>query len=56
MAVGSNENDVILDCYRLARFYHVDPRIFLDMTFSEVRTHMERTFELQRQQAAANED
>ena len=36
----------IIDCYRLARFYHVSPLIFLDMGLSEVRIHLERTITL----------
>ena len=36
----------VIDCYRLARFYHVSPLIFLEMGLSEVRVHLERTVEL----------
>lgn len=36
----------VVDCYRLAHFYHVTPTTFLDMPMSEVRTHMERTIDL----------
>ena len=36
----------VIDCYRLARYYHVSPLIFLEMGLSEVRTHLERTIEL----------
>jgi hypothetical protein len=36
----------ILDCYRLARFYHVSPTVFLEMGLSEVRIHLERTIDL----------
>jgi hypothetical protein len=36
----------VIDCYRLARFYHVSPLIFLEMGLSEVRIHLERTVEL----------
>jgi hypothetical protein len=36
----------VLDCYRLARFYHVSPTIFLEMGLSEVRIHLERTIDL----------
>jgi hypothetical protein len=43
--VGS-ENDLILDCYRLARWYHVSPDIFLSMPFSEVQMHLRRTSEI----------
>jgi hypothetical protein len=40
------ESVPVLDCYRLARFYHVSPTTFLDMGISEVRVHMERTIDL----------
>lgn len=36
----------VIDCYRLARFYHVSPLIFLEMGMSEVRIHLERTIDL----------
>lgn len=38
--------DLVIDCYRLARFYHVSPTVFLDMPASEVRVHLERTIDL----------
>ena len=41
--------DTVLDCYRLADFYHISPTTFLDMPASEVRTHLERTIELAQQ-------
>jgi hypothetical protein len=37
---------VILDCYRLARWYHQNPEVFLSMTEGEVRLHMRRTLQL----------
>jgi hypothetical protein len=40
------EDDIILDCYRLARFYHVSPEVFLSMTSSEVLLHMQRTAQI----------
>jgi hypothetical protein len=36
----------VLDCYRLAKFYHQSPEIFLAMGLSEVRVHLERTIDL----------
>lgn len=42
------ENNLVLDCYRLARWYHVNPRDFLEMPLSEVRMHLHRTAELSR--------
>jgi len=56
--VGS-ENDLVLDCYRLARWYHQAPDVFLSMPLSEVRIHLIRTIELSnimRRQAAADDD
>ena len=53
--VGS-EDDIILDSYRLARWYHVSPEVFLAMPLSEVRLHMERTAELDRRQQPVDDD
>jgi hypothetical protein len=36
----------VLDCYRLAKFYHVSPTVFLEMGLTEVRVHLERTIDL----------
>jgi len=43
--VGSEE-DLILDCYRLARWYHQPPDYFLSMPLSEVRVHLTHTIKL----------
>jgi hypothetical protein len=55
--VGS-ENDLILDCYQLARFYHLNPEIFLNMPISEVNLHLLRSSEMdrRRQMQSASED
>lgn len=56
--VGS-ESNLVLDCYRLARWYHQSPDVFLSMPLSEVRTHMIRTIELaniMRREAGADQD
>jgi hypothetical protein len=45
-----DEDEIILDCYRLAREYHVSPELFLAMPLSEVRMHFFRTIQLQRAQ------
>jgi len=45
--VGSDEN-LILDCYRLARFYQCSPEVFLNMPFGEVHLHLYRTIQLTR--------
>jgi hypothetical protein len=42
------DDSMILDCYRLAGYYHIDPRIFLEMTVSEVQLHLSRTAQLER--------
>jgi len=31
---------LILHCYRLAKYYSLDPRTFLDMPLSEVMRHL----------------
>jgi len=53
-------NNDVLDCYRLAREYHQNPNVFLEMPMSEVRIHMERTIELalirEREQQLRDED
>lgn len=41
------DDSLVLDCYRLASYYKLDPRIFLDMPISEVRLHAQRTIELE---------
>jgi hypothetical protein len=45
------DDGIILDCYRLASYYHLDPRTFLDMPVSEVRLHLSRTAQLERLRA-----
>jgi hypothetical protein len=55
--VGTDQ-DIILDCYRLARWYHQSPDHFLAMPLSDVRLHLLRTAELARimQQEADSDD
>jgi hypothetical protein len=57
--VASDEN-IILDCYRLARWYHVSPEVFLNMPFTEVHLHLYRTMQLtsimKREAEAAREE
>lgn len=54
-----DENELVLDCYRLARWYHQSPEIFLAMPLDEVQVHLRRTIDLaeimQRQQSADND-
>lgn len=56
LAVG-DLNELVLNCYRLARWYHQAPTVFLEMSITEVRMHMERTLEVKRlmEQAATDE-
>jgi len=49
-----DEDEMILDCYRLARWYHVSPDVFLAMSVSEVALHLRRTAQLDRQQQSFN--
>jgi hypothetical protein len=43
--VGSDET-MILDCYRLAKFYATSPDVFLQMPIGEVQLHLYRTIQL----------
>lgn len=43
-----HEEDIILDAYRLARWYHVSPEHFLAMALSDIRLHLRRTIQLAR--------
>jgi hypothetical protein len=45
VVVGYDET-LILDCYRLARWYHQNPEVFLAMTYGEVHLHVRRTLQL----------
>jgi hypothetical protein len=47
MGIGEDE-DLVLDCYRLARWYRQNPEVFLAMPMSQVRLHMEHTLRLRR--------
>jgi len=51
-----DEDEIILDCYRLARWYHVSPEVFLSMPLSDVRIHLERTATLDRRQQPMKDD
>jgi hypothetical protein len=48
MGLVESEDTVVLDCYRLADWYHQNPEVFLSMPLSDVRLHIRRTGELQR--------
>jgi hypothetical protein len=51
------DDSMILDCYRLASHYKIDPRVFLEMPISEVQLHLHRTAELEmsRRQQSSDE-
>jgi hypothetical protein len=54
--VGSDQ-DLVLDCYRLARWYHQSPEHFLAMPLTDVRLHLMRTAQLARiMEAEASSD
>lgn len=55
MGIGEDE-DLVLDCYRLARFYHQNPDVFLAMPIGQVRLHMARTIRLRRLQRRESSD
>lgn len=48
--VGSAD-DIVLDCYRLAKHYSQPPDVFLNMSLTDIRLHMWRTSQLARIQA-----
>jgi hypothetical protein len=52
MVSAAIDDSMILDCYRLASYYHIDPRVFLDMPLTEVQLHLRRTAELERSRRA----
>ena len=48
-------NEIVLGCYELASFYHVDPRIFLEQPIRDINRHKTWTEELIRRRQAAEE-
>jgi len=42
----SVDDNMVLDCYRLAKWYSVSPETFLKMSLSEVQIHLDRTIQL----------
>jgi hypothetical protein len=52
----SIDDGMILDCYRLASYYKLDPRVFLDMPISEVALHLNRTAELEQSRRRQESD
>lgn len=49
-----DEEDLVLDCYRLARWYHQAPDVFLNMPIDDVRIHLSRTLKLADMMRRAN--
>jgi hypothetical protein len=50
------DDSMVLDCYRLASHYHLDPRTFLDMPISEVQLHLSRTAQLERSRRVESDE
>ena len=55
MVVGEDK-DLVLDCYFLARFYHQNPEVFLNMPLSMMRRHLDRTIEVAKRMQADLDD
>ena len=56
MAVAVDAEEMILDCYRLAQYYHQHPDVFLAMPLEEVRLHAYRTAQLINRRRAQEEE
>jgi hypothetical protein len=57
--VGEEDDEIVLDCYWLAQWYHQSPEHFLAMPISEVQLHVMRTYqiaELRRRHATERDD
>jgi hypothetical protein len=52
---GKGPDQLVLRCYELAKFYHVDPNIFLEKPLSEIQRHLFWTHRLG-EAIAAEED
>jgi hypothetical protein len=56
-AVGGESETLILDCYRLAKYYGIDPDHFLGKPLSTIQRHMKWTAKLiETQRQGDNED
>jgi hypothetical protein len=53
---SSVADEIILDCYRLARHYSQPPDLFLNMPLNDVRLHLQRTAQLARLQRREQSD
>jgi hypothetical protein len=59
MVTAEEQEDFVLDCYRLADRYHQSPDVFLGMPITHIRQHIEFTLKLieaQRKAAGENDD
>jgi hypothetical protein len=54
--VGDAGDNLVLDCYWLARWYHQCPDVFLAMPLSQVRLHIMRTQQIANLRQQANDD
>ena len=52
---GGGPDQLVLRCYELAKFYHVDPSIFLEKPLTEIQRHLYWTHRLG-EEIAAEED
>lgn len=48
MGLAGDEDNVVLDAYWLARWYHTNPETFLAMPLDDVAMHVKRTMQLAR--------
>lgn len=48
--MSGEDEDLVLDCLRLAQFFHVNPEIFLAMPLSEMWLHLSWTIKLKQRQ------
>ena len=53
---GLISDEIILDCYRLAKQYAIDPDVFLNKHLSVIRKHMHWTAKLMEQQQPEDDD
>lgn len=53
--VGADEA-LVLDCYRLAKYYCVSPEVFLNMPLGDVQLHLYRTVQLTKMMRREAED
>lgn len=52
-AVAPDPDELIINCYRLADRYHLNPDVFLDMPISRIDMHVRYTVRLMEMKEAA---